>query len=297
MIDLNLLKTFSAIYNTGSVRAASEMMNLTSSAVSHALNRLRAEYDNPLFVREGRGLKPTTYAVELYKEIAPHLSALEGTKKIFEKFDPATSDRTFFVAGDSDLDLWYFHKLSEIAEREAPNVKIVKYQSENSEETFNNALSMRKADILLSVVNPANKSYSVETVGSDKIIAIAKKGHPRIHGKMTMETFLSESHACWSRPDINENSFEELFEGKIPCFKTIYWTGAAMNLIFMVSEKEWISVIPEFLYKKTQKLDLVEAYDLPFKCKEFPIFLVNHKTTDRDKGVIWLKEKIREAFK
>ncbi|NOH95579.1 LysR family transcriptional regulator [Vibrio sp. 99-70-13A1] len=296
MIDLNLLKTFSAIYKTGSVRGASEIMHITSSAVSHALSKLRNEYNNPLFVREGRGLKPTTYAVELYKEISPHLTALEGTKKIFETFHPETSDRTFFIAGDSDLDLWYFQKLLKISKLAAPNVNIVKFRSENREENFNNALSMRKADVLISFVNPENRSFVVEQVAADKMVAIANKSHSRINGQLTLEAFLNEEHVGWSRPDIDRNTFEGLIQDKVPNVNVTYSSTAAMNLIFMVSESDWLSVIPEYLYDKTKKLDLVQRFNLPFNCDDLPLYLINHNATQRDMGVQWLKGVIRESF-
>ena len=296
MIDLNLLKTFSAIYKTGSVRGASEIMHITSSAVSHALSKLRNEYNNPLFVREGRGLKPTTYAVELYKEVSPHLTALEGTKKIFETFYPEISDRTFFIAGDSDLDLWYFQKLLKISKREAPNVNIVKYRSENREEIFNNALSMRKADVLISFVNSENRSFVVEQVATDKMVAIANKDHPRVNGHLTLQTFLNEEHVGWSRPDIDRNTFEELIQDKVPNVNVTYGSTAAMNLIFMVSESDWLSVIPEYLYDKTKELNLVQRFDLPFNCDLLPLYLINHNATERDMGVQWLKGVIRESF-
>ncbi|CDT63200.1 putative Transcriptional regulator [Vibrio coralliirubri] len=296
MVDLNLLKTFSAIYKTGSVRGASEIMHITSSAVSHALSKLRNEYNNPLFVREGRGLKPTTYAVELYKEVSPHLIALEGTKKLFETFHPETSDRTFFIAGDSDLDLWYYQKLLKISKRSAPNVNIVKYRSENREEIFNNALSMRKADVLISFVNSENRSFVVEQVATDKMVAIANKNHPRVNGQLTLQTFLNEEHVGWSRPDIDRNTFEELIQDKVPNVDVTYASTAAMNLIFMVSESDWLSVIPEYLYDKTKELDLVQRFDLPFNCDLLPLYLINHNATERDMGVQWLKGVIRESF-
>ena len=61
-MDLNLLKVFEAIFDEQSASRASIRLHLTQSAVSAALRRLRAIYQDPLFVRTGRGLLPTPRA-------------------------------------------------------------------------------------------------------------------------------------------------------------------------------------------------------------------------------------------
>lgn len=48
--DLNLLLIFDSLYRHGSVTEAANEMALSPSALSHALNRLRASLDDPLFV-------------------------------------------------------------------------------------------------------------------------------------------------------------------------------------------------------------------------------------------------------
>ncbi|KVQ13919.1 LysR substrate-binding domain-containing protein [Burkholderia ubonensis] len=64
-IDLNLLKVFEALYEEGGASRAALRLDLTQSAVSAALARLRVLYADPLFVRTGRGLAPTPRADEL----------------------------------------------------------------------------------------------------------------------------------------------------------------------------------------------------------------------------------------
>ncbi|MCM3274381.1 LysR family transcriptional regulator, partial [Paenibacillus elgii] len=64
-LDLNLLKVFEALYEEGGASRAALRLDLTQSAVSAALGRLRVIYADPLFVRTGRGLAPTPRADEL----------------------------------------------------------------------------------------------------------------------------------------------------------------------------------------------------------------------------------------
>lgn len=50
-LDLNLLVVFDAIFNEGSTTKAAERINLSQSAVSNALNRLRYSLKDDLFFR------------------------------------------------------------------------------------------------------------------------------------------------------------------------------------------------------------------------------------------------------
>ncbi|RRQ75808.1 LysR family transcriptional regulator, partial [Streptomyces griseofuscus] len=63
--DLNLLFTLNALLSEGSVAAAARRLQLSPSAMSRSLARLRQVTGDPLLVRAGRGLVPTPRALEL----------------------------------------------------------------------------------------------------------------------------------------------------------------------------------------------------------------------------------------
>ncbi|MEG2734322.1 MAG: LysR family transcriptional regulator [Hafnia sp.] len=73
-IDLNLMKVFEALFEEGSATRAAIRLGLTQSAVSASLSKLRVIYHDPLFVRTGRGLKPTPRSNELAPLIESALS-------------------------------------------------------------------------------------------------------------------------------------------------------------------------------------------------------------------------------
>ncbi|MFM0138594.1 LysR family transcriptional regulator, partial [Caballeronia grimmiae] len=64
-LDLNLLRVFDAVLRERNVLRASEAINLSPSAVSHALSRLRGFFNDDLFVRTVAGMEPTTRALEM----------------------------------------------------------------------------------------------------------------------------------------------------------------------------------------------------------------------------------------
>lgn len=97
-IDLNLLVTFEALMDHGSVTKAAEHLGRTQSAVSHALGRLREQVGDPLMVKVGGRMQPSPFALSLIEEIRPLLRGIERVINPPEDFDPATSDRSFRLA-------------------------------------------------------------------------------------------------------------------------------------------------------------------------------------------------------
>jgi DNA-binding transcriptional LysR family regulator len=77
MAQSEWLRTFLAIYRTGSLTAAAAQRSLSQPAVSHQLAALERNVGEPLFVRGRRGVEPTARARELYAVVAEPLSQLE----------------------------------------------------------------------------------------------------------------------------------------------------------------------------------------------------------------------------
>ena len=63
--DLNLLPALDALLRHQSVTIAARELNMSQSALSAALARLRTVLGDELLVRTGRGMRPTTRAIEL----------------------------------------------------------------------------------------------------------------------------------------------------------------------------------------------------------------------------------------
>ena len=96
-MDLNLLRTLDAVLSERSVARAARRLNVTPSAVSNALARLRREFDDPLVVRDGRGVVPTPRTIALAPALTDALQSLERAISN-ESFDPATTTRRFTLA-------------------------------------------------------------------------------------------------------------------------------------------------------------------------------------------------------
>ncbi len=64
-LDVESLRAFLAVLDHGGMTAAAERLYLTQSAVSWKIRRLEERIERPLFLRDGRELRPTRVALDL----------------------------------------------------------------------------------------------------------------------------------------------------------------------------------------------------------------------------------------
>lgn len=98
-IDGRLLQTLLAVLEERSVTRAAARLDVTQSAVSHQLDRLRAITSDALFVKSGRGIVPTARAEALAGQARRLLDELRAFAQ-GGSFDPAAFDGTVTIAAN-----------------------------------------------------------------------------------------------------------------------------------------------------------------------------------------------------
>ena len=76
-LDLNLLHVFCAVMRQRNVTLAGEELNLSQSAISNALKRLRDHFDDKLFVASPSGMMPTALAEQLAGPVQESLTQIQ----------------------------------------------------------------------------------------------------------------------------------------------------------------------------------------------------------------------------
>ncbi|MEU5095573.1 LysR family transcriptional regulator [Streptomyces sp. NPDC020996] len=75
-LDLNLLRTFLAVYRTGSFTAAARLLGLSQPTVTTQVRALERQLGRELFQRQARGVSPVPHADELAARVVEPLDAL-----------------------------------------------------------------------------------------------------------------------------------------------------------------------------------------------------------------------------
>ena len=98
-LDGNTLRTFITVFDEKSVSRAAERLGVSQSAVSHTLEKLRVIFDDPLFVREGRGIESPPRGISLR---SPVESALDDLLALTDHraFNPYVEEMEFTIAAN-----------------------------------------------------------------------------------------------------------------------------------------------------------------------------------------------------
>jgi DNA-binding transcriptional LysR family regulator len=100
-MDLALLRTFVTVHRAGSFTRAAALLGLSQPAVTSQIRTLERQLGRPLFLRQARGVTPTTIGDELAHKAAPHLDALVEITE--SGVDDDSSSRTLHLAGPPEF--------------------------------------------------------------------------------------------------------------------------------------------------------------------------------------------------
>ncbi len=176
--DLNLLVAFDLLMQEQNVSRAAERMFVSQSAMSHILQRLRQQLDDPLLVKTPSGMKPTDRALALIDPVRVVLRDVERLLRR-EEFDPAKSLRRFVIAATDYMELLVLPALVERIARKAPNVDI---HVKRTEPPFpESELEHNDLDVVLgfeAILKPASYLIS-EKLFDDRMTCLVSRSHPR----------------------------------------------------------------------------------------------------------------------
>ncbi|MCU0910609.1 MAG: LysR family transcriptional regulator [Rhodobacteraceae bacterium] len=294
--DLNLLVLFEAVMAERHVGRAAERLNLSPSAVSHGLGRLRRLLNDPLYLRTPRGVVPTDRALELAPRIDAALAAVRGVIASAEPFDPATSVRRFRV-GMADASLCvYGPGLVAALEADAPGIAVSAihvlrtFGKVSDDHAWDEVLAMLDAgtlDVALLpwVVAPAR--FAVREVGRDRLMAACRADHPYASDP-TLDTYCASRHLVVSvRGDpvaATDASLAALGRSRrvmitAPNFSVAMFLAAECNLVVS---------LPETLIEAQGARFGLVGRPLPFDLPYSRVVAVATRAALGDEGIAWL---------
>ena len=189
-LDLNLLRVFAVVAETGSVTESASRLYLTQPAISAALRRLHQTVGAPLFVRAGRGVVLTARGTRLRAAIEPHLQALVDAALAPATFDPRTSTRTLRLGLADFAEVWLLPPLLQVLEREAPGMRVIAIPVQFR--TVGAALAAG-LDAAVTVADELPSSVRRTPLLSGGVMCLYDPRHVKV-GKLTLDEYFSHEH-------------------------------------------------------------------------------------------------------
>ena len=297
-LDLNLLRVLDTILHEGSTVRAGERLNLSQSAVSNALNRLRHSLEDDLFVRQGNQLTPTDYAASIKDKLREHLSELEALL-VRSDFEPSSASGVFKISAGDYFSEMLVPRLSAFLAERAPSLMLQQVVWEPDGHLA--LLEKEEADLglgpLLTKPDKLQPWITCQHLFDSSFVGIAAQHNPLVsdipdRGKLPMERYFAASHVLFSVSGEIEN-FEDGVIRRLGKKRKIALTVPSFHAVLRsVSESPYLAIVPVSLANSVHKQHGLKVFSLPFELDKIPIFATWHKRSDKTPSAIWLREQV-----
>lgn len=244
--DLNLLVIFECIYQHLSISKAAETLFITPSAVSQSLQRLRVQLNDPLFIRAGKGISPTTAAVNLHTHLAENLNQLEQTINIMGNTD---LDKKFIVYG---LQLNFLDEIVRLMNMllAEPNLQVEYNDYLSTADSVEELMHYRKADIVFSATPVNNRALICEPFLVVPTLLVCRKAHPRLGESATDEQLAQERFTRYETTEPSIKQFQAENEKRFPWQKFAYHSSSIFAIVNTIHDTDLIGFIPKPLFDR-----------------------------------------------
>ena len=295
MIDLNLIRTFVAIYQTGSVSAAADRLHVSQPSVSYALARLRDLLGEPLFNRNRDGMAPTFFADQLYAKFRHALSDIETAIESARNFDPASSVRRFRLALSDMGELYFLARIIAALRGQAPLAELDVIILDMAQ--VDEWLAAGKVDAAICARGSSPLRSAGETLFPEHYVCLASLGHPRLRTQsdLTLETYLAERHihvTPASAPRLIEDTLLEMGRERRIGLRVPH----VSVLPEIVAGGDMLVTLPSRLARSFAEQKGLRLFELPFRVPEIEIVLLWHEGGGDVAARSWLRAMLRETL-
>lgn len=300
--DLNLLVLFHTVLEEGHVARAAGRMNLTPSAVSHSLGRLRRLFNDPLFLRTPKGVVPTARALELGAPVADILARAGHLLASTAPFDAATSTRRFYIGAPDAVMASVIDPLSEQLRKRAPHadiglIHLMPGRDTGSEEhpwqDSLRKLEKREIDLALVPLRSVPPRFQARRLYGEDFVVAMRKGH-NFARTPTLSAFCRAQHLLVSLDGDPRSFVDRLLEKRGLRRRIALTVPSFMMALTHLSKSDMIAALPRRLVRQYAALFSLEAVELPLKRKPDVVQAVATKAAMMDAGVAWLMELMVE---
>ncbi|PZM11192.1 LysR family transcriptional regulator [Rhizobium tubonense] len=289
--DLNLLVTLDVLLAEGSVARAAQRLRLSPSAMSRALARLRETTGDPLLVRAGRGLVPTSRAIELREQVSQLVEGGKAVLRPTERLNLKQLVRTFTVRTREGFVENFGPALIARIGDEAPGVRLRFVQKPDKE---SGPLRDGAVDLETGVVGKSTSpEVRAQALFRDRFIGVVRMGHPLSRGEITPSHYSAGRHICVSRRDFDKGPIDEALEPLGLERQIVTIVGGFSAALALARASDLIASVPE---RHTGNLRAgMHSFPLPVSIPEFTISLLWHPRLDADPAHRWLRGCVRDV--
>lgn len=289
-VDLNLLTIFEAVYVHKGIVNAAKVLNITPSAISQSINKLRALFPDPLFIRKGQGVTPTAYATHLHKHIS---QGMEAFLNALDLTGNTQRERVITIATSPAIGALIMPVITKKLRAAFPQILLHNIAIADAVTQLN----QRQVDLLIDSYPHSGQTIAHQVLFQDSVHIFCRAGHPALTLPATSEN-LSQYEFALLQPEgqryttILRHLQEHLGERRCGFSSYNLLTQAAL-----VSESNMLGLITSGMFSLVERIWPLKLLDFPpLREERVDIALHYNKLSAQEPLLKEIVETIRQAF-
>ncbi|MFC5929431.1 LysR family transcriptional regulator [Cryobacterium melibiosiphilum] len=292
-MDLNLLRTFLSVYETGSLTRSARDLYVTQPSVSHSLAHLRREFSDELFVRRGRGMVPTLLADELYPVVKDSVGSIDNVVLGMKSFDPASSTHRFRLCLSDLGELAFLPQILKTISRDAPEVEIEVVPMDIR--LLPDWLTRGSVDAAIASW-PLAGEYGGTLLKTEEYVCVLRADYPMAGPELTLDEFLRARHVI-----VDPVTGHQLAEQAMQALGIVRRSTVVVQhfavIPELISECNLFAIAPESMARRWLDKWPVRLAALPFDVGAVEVKLYLRANGRESSALAWFRTAVSEALK
>jgi DNA-binding transcriptional LysR family regulator len=293
--DLNLLIAMDALLSEQSTTRAGKRLNLSQSAMSCSLGRLREYFKDDVLMQTGRELTPTQLGRSLAGPVRELLLQAEAMLESSRVFDPAVSRRHFVLLMSDYSASVLMVKAARILAQTAPGISVEMLPQVHLPWE---SLDRGDVDLMMMPEQFLSPDHPSLPLFSDPYTGVVWSEHPSVGERISAEQFESLGHVI-ARIDVQRRqsiTIEESALKRVGLKRRVECVVPEFNAIpqFLIGTSR-IAMMHTLLARRYCETHAVRTVQLPAEFPPVREALQWHRHRDQDPGLAWLRSVLHSA--
>ena len=294
-LDLNLLVALDQLLKERSVTRAAESLNMSASAMSNALARLRDYFEDELLVQIGRKMELTPRAEGLQDVVRDLLLRIESSIGAPPAFEPHTSDRTFRIFASDYTQLVLGPALMTLAARQKATVRF-EFAPQVSEP--HRYLERGEADLLIIPTGFMSPDHPSEVLYRENFVCMVWRDGALAGGRLDFDRYVAAEHVVMQPAGGRADAFEGWFLKRYGITRRVaVLTYSFITLPALLVGTDRVATVHERVARRLVGVWPLEIQPTPMTIDPMEQAMQWHKFRTNDPGLAWLRGLTADAAK
>lgn len=290
-LDLNLLLALDVLIEEANVTKAAEKLNMSQSAMSYSLKRLRSLLDDPILIRTSRDMEVTPYAREISVAIRQVLTDIQNTLLVKEPFNPSTADEDFRIATSDYVEVALGGNLLQNLIDQAPGIRVRINSIDRG--VILEALDNDRIDLFIGVDLPRKNWHIKQELYAEEFVCVVNRDFTI--NEMSLEAYLQRSHVLVSFRDDFQGAADQFLASQNLTRNVIWSTAHFMAVPFLIEHSDCVALLPRRVAHKCAQSMGLKLLPPPIDLTGFRVSMFWHQRNTNLPQHQWLRRQVMEA--